>query len=1151
MIRLTLILVLFFSASIRAEMPLKIIQDFNDSVVNSDSANLGFQAYENKFLFFSSIVNSGVGRSLFSYDIESKQAEKLISLPFAELKFSGKTDNGLIFFEKSGSKPASLWISNGTKNGTTKLFETTEHSYNNKIHTVQLGNQVVFALANSLEISIYITDGTIEGTTLLNRFSYPTGYSTHDLIKFIDVSDNNVVYYDGYRYNLLDLEGNKTQSCYWAKEAERSMALKGKVIFRGKEQEGYDLLSCDLESAVISNLGALLDHELSDYWPVIRSDKAIYLSTEDTTIKYDLETIIYETAYGIGDQLSPPQIIDQHLVAGKWGADRIYVDDQQINFPEMQNHQELTQMIPCLSGVCYNFKVSLYENENKYSYQLWYVELGQTTAEKLYETAFGESILGLGAYLDDKLIFTGDSPEYGTEPRIFDFSTNSSTLAVDINSELGTDTSKMSNVHLFEDRFYFSVDTSRGRETWIYDPVNDETIRLDDDDNNEFYSDNRKTLIDGRLYHEVRPYNDNPCRGGLEYQLVFQYDPERQTSHFNSCSGLGRNFTKFEDGYIYVKSGGAAYFKAPIYRHQEQSLPVSLGYIQEVQKHQSKVYILSSSQMVILDEKDFSYTTIELTEDLERRTYIGEGQWLFDNGQLFDGSKITDTEISKFIDEDGHEPGNHRIYDGYAVMHTNNVEEGTVIFNIREWPYVKTIFPYHILGPYYNYEYQGRLYSFAGPQVSHGDATLYRDDFKNNTREVLKTLDRSTFYGDWKFHKSHLYIAEYNNSQNNNTFKRINLLTGNEEQIADSERGLESSGRRTTIDVENLMSDSFGNLYFTKYTKEFGDELWKYSVTNKLAAQRSYVIHHQSTNTFNFPVSYNNSSSEFSIVSTPTKGVITIDGNKFTYVPKTGESGIETVDFKFHNDSGHSNIGKLKLFINEVPVARADVVKTVMDASDGLYLFPTLNDYDDGPIKGINFMIVDEPKHSTFKPTDWYGRDYFRLTAEKNYYGHDSFSYKLVDNEGDASETVRVDLNFSSISLNGRPIANDDEYTIAVNTSKKLEVLVNDTDPDDDLFRIHLEYAKEPQHGKVRVDNNTIEYTPDTGFTGTDQFAYWIEDEYGQTSPHATVSIGVGQSSTASNESSGSGTFSLVYLIYLTLLLSWRRRHNLNQTSPN
>ena len=86
---------------------------------------------------------------------------------------------------------------------------------------------------------------------------------------------------------------------------------------------------------------------------------------------------------------------------------------------------------------------------------------------------------------------------------------------------------------------------------------------------------------------------------------------------------------------------------------------------------------------------------------------------------------------------------------------------------------------------------------------------------------------------------------------------------------------------------------------------------------------------------------------------------------------------------------------------------------------------------------------------------------------------------------------------------NGAPTAINDSASIAIDTPITINVLTNDTDPDNDnLIVVAVGSAS---NGAVSLSNNKITYTPNSGFTGSDIFAYTISDGLGGISPAAVT----------------------------------------------
>ena len=121
----------------------------------------------------------------------------------------------------------------------------------------------------------------------------------------------------------------------------------------------------------------------------------------------------------------------------------------------------------------------------------------------------------------------------------------------------------------------------------------------------------------------------------------------------------------------------------------------------------------------------------------------------------------------------------------------------------------------------------------------------------------------------------------------------------------------------------------------------------------------------------------------------------------------------------------------------------------------------------------------------------------------------DSFNYTVSDgNGGSDSATVTVTVR----GVNDNPDALDDAASTNAGSPVVIDVLSNDTDPEDDTLTVTS--VGLAANGVVGVNaDNTVTYTPNSGFTGTDNFTYSIDDGNGG-SDTANVEVTVTQGPT-------------------------------------
>src|SRR5205085_1407752 len=87
------------------------------------------------------------------------------------------------------------------------------------------------------------------------------------------------------------------------------------------------------------------------------------------------------------------------------------------------------------------------------------------------------------------------------------------------------------------------------------------------------------------------------------------------------------------------------------------------------------------------------------------------------------------------------------------------------------------------------------------------------------------------------------------------------------------------------------------------------------------------------------------------------------------------------------------------------------------------------------------------------------------------------------------------------------PVANDDAATTDEDTPVRVNVLANDTDPDDDHLTV-IDVKTSANGSAVINADGTVTYTPGADFNGTDRFTYTIYDGRGY-SAEASVTVTV------------------------------------------
>ncbi|MCS5594655.1 MAG: tandem-95 repeat protein, partial [Porticoccaceae bacterium] len=124
-------------------------------------------------------------------------------------------------------------------------------------------------------------------------------------------------------------------------------------------------------------------------------------------------------------------------------------------------------------------------------------------------------------------------------------------------------------------------------------------------------------------------------------------------------------------------------------------------------------------------------------------------------------------------------------------------------------------------------------------------------------------------------------------------------------------------------------------------------------------------------------------------------------------------------------------------------------------------------------------------------------------TGNQNFNGADTITYTLSDGTG---LTVNASVAVTVNPVNDDPVSNNDTATTDANTAVTIDVLSNDSDVDGDVLSVD---AVSANNGTVSVNSDdTIEYVPDTDFSGDDVVSYTADDGNGGTDT-ATVNVTV------------------------------------------
>ncbi len=151
------------------------------------------------------------------------------------------------------------------------------------------------------------------------------------------------------------------------------------------------------------------------------------------------------------------------------------------------------------------------------------------------------------------------------------------------------------------------------------------------------------------------------------------------------------------------------------------------------------------------------------------------------------------------------------------------------------------------------------------------------------------------------------------------------------------------------------------------------------------------------------------------------------------------------------------------------------------------------NDFDEeSELVVLSVVIVQQPTNGLATVNS---KGLVVYTANDQFIGTDYLMYRICDKGGLCGE-ARLTITVSS--ANHPPVVNKDLVRLTEDHPVWIDVLNNDTDPENGLLSASLTLIELPSHGMASVDKNTwrIHYVPDADYHGADRLSYQVCDNY-------------------------------------------------------
>ncbi len=204
-------------------------------------------------------------------------------------------------------------------------------------------------------------------------------------------------------------------------------------------------------------------------------------------------------------------------------------------------------------------------------------------------------------------------------------------------------------------------------------------------------------------------------------------------------------------------------------------------------------------------------------------------------------------------------------------------------------------------------------------------------------------------------------------------------------------------------------------------------------------------------------------------------------------------------------ESHHTITATFAFVGNQAPIANNDTYET--EENEPLMLnAPGLisNDQDMDETDTIAIVVdsINEPANGDIQV---FPNGAFTYAPPMGWSGTDSFTYRVTDGKDESNDgTVTITV----IDTNTPPVAADDSGSAGFETMTTIEVLSNDNDDNGDELTVSGVDTTGTNGTAVITEDNTITFTPASGFSGTTTFTYTNNDGSVDSEP-ATVTITV------------------------------------------
>ncbi|WP_440056925.1 Ig-like domain-containing protein (plasmid) [Pseudoalteromonas sp. T1lg65] len=212
----------------------------------------------------------------------------------------------------------------------------------------------------------------------------------------------------------------------------------------------------------------------------------------------------------------------------------------------------------------------------------------------------------------------------------------------------------------------------------------------------------------------------------------------------------------------------------------------------------------------------------------------------------------------------------------------------------------------------------------------------------------------------------------------------------------------------------------------------------------------------------------------------------------------TDETSLDSFDLKVVNTNDAPTGENVTLNVKEGETLEVNATEGLMEKGKD-------DDASNDPDEKLIVLAGSLPKYGTLTLNQDGSYKYVHDGSENHL---DSFAFYYQDNAKAESEKYTATIKVEAVE--DAPTVADDVIDLTEDTpSAKVDLLANDTDPENNIDKSSMTLVTQPTKGKVTVENGIVLYTPNEHANGEDSFTYTVKDAQQLVSEEAKVLVNI------------------------------------------